>query len=246
MVMIENLVQINKLSVVIPVLNEQDNIVALINEINTVLKPVIESEIICVDDGSVDATLDKLRALKAQYPQLRIVRHARRCGQSTAIRTGVRYARFDWILTLDGDGQNDPADIPAFLSALTEGVELVIGNRRASRRDVWIKRISSVIANEIRSRILQDHTPDSGCGLKLFLRSAFLDLPYFDHMHRFLPALFKRRGSKIISVPVGHRARKHGASNYGTFDRLVYGIIDLMGVAWLQRRAKVPIVTEEN
>jgi dolichol-phosphate mannosyltransferase len=162
------------------------------------------------------------------------------------VRTGVKHAQYDWVATLDGDGQNDPADIPKLLAALTAGVELVGGNRRASRRDTWIKRISSVIANGVRSRMLNDDTPDTGCGLKLFSRNAFLDLPYFDHMHRFLPALIKRRGGKIVSVPVSHRNREHGKSNYGTIDRLMVGIVDLFGVAWLQRRAKIPTVVGDQ
>jgi dolichol-phosphate mannosyltransferase len=161
------------------------------------------------------------------------------------VRTGVKHAKYDWIATLDGDGQNNPADIPQLLNALKEGVELVGGNRRHSRRDTWIKRISSVIANGVRSWMLQDDTPDTGCGLKLFSREAFLDLPYFDHMHRFLPALIKRRGGFIVSVPVSHRPRTHGHSNYGTIDRLLVGIVDLFGVAWLQRRSKLPQIKKD-
>lgn len=240
-----NLAQPEKLSVVIPVRNEQDNIESLISEIKAVLEPLKEYEIIYVDDGSTDGTFEKLKSLQPGYPRLRIIRHAKCCGQSTAIRTGIKFANHDWIITLDGDGQNDPADISKLLSALTEGVELVVGNRRLSRKDTWVKRISSVIANEVRSKILRDNTPDTGCGLKLFPRTVFLDLPYFDHMHRFLPALIKRRGGKIVSVPVGHRHRQHGSSSYGTFDRLTAGIIDLAGVAWLQRRAKIPVTKEE-
>ncbi len=240
-----NFLQPRQLSVVVPVRNEQDNVEGLIIEINAALQPVIEHEIIYVDDGSTDSTYPRLKALQAKYSQLRIIHHAKSCGQSTAVRTGVKYAKYDWIATLDGDGQNNPADIPKLLSALAEGVELVGGNRRQSRRDTWIKRISSVIANTVRSNMLKDDTPDTGCGLKLFSRAAFLDLPYFDHMHRFLPALIKRRGGKVVSVHVGHRNREHGKSNYGTFDRLMVGIVDLFGVAWLQRRAKLPIASEE-
>lgn len=239
----------SRLSVVVPVRNEQDNLQGLIAEICAALNGVIDYEIIYVDDGSTDDTLSRLKPMRMQYPQLRIMHHAKSCGQSTAVRTGVKAASGDWVATLDGDGQNDPADIPKLLDALskglTDGVELVGGNRRKSRRDVWIKRISSVVANGIRSRLLADDTPDTGCGLKLFSRDAFLDLPYFDHMHRFLPALIKRRGGKILSVAVNHRPREHGNSNYGTIDRLLVGIVDLFGVAWLQRRAKLPIVTEE-
>ena len=235
----------SRLSVVVPVRNEQDNLQGLIAEICAALNGVIDYEIIYVDDGSTDDTLSRLKLMRMQYPQLRIMHHAKSCGQSTAVRTGVKAASGDWIATLDGDGQNDPADIPKLLVALQQGVELVGGNRRKSRRDVWVKRISSVIANGVRSKLLDDNTPDTGCGLKLFSRDVFLDLPYFDHMHRFLPALIKRRGGKILSVAVNHRPREHGKSNYGTIDRLLVGIVDLFGVAWLQRRAKLPIVTEE-
>ena len=241
-----NFTQPQQLSVVVPVRNEQDNVESLISEINAALQSVIQHEIVYVDDGSTDATYAKLKELQNQYPQLRIVRHAKSCGQSTAVRTGVKFAQYDWVATLDGDGQNNPADIPKLLSALDEGVELVGGNRRQSRRDTWVKRMSSVIANTVRSNMLRDDTPDTGCGLKLFSRAAFLDLPYFDHMHRFLPALIKRRGGKVVSVHVGHRNREHGQSNYGTLDRLMVGIVDLFGVAWLQRRAKIPQVIEDK
>lgn len=235
-----------QLSVVVPVRNEQENVSTLVAEIHAALSNIIQHEIIYVDDGSTDGTFAELHRLQSLYPQLRMVRHQKSCGQSTAVRTGVKAARFEWIVTLDGDGQNDPADIPALLAALKPGVELVGGNRRASRRDTWIKRISSIIANGVRSRMLNDDTPDTGCGLKLFSRNAFLDLPYFDHMHRFLPALIKRRGGSILSVPVSHRNREHGKSNYGTLDRLMVGLVDLFGVAWLQRRAKVPVIVEEQ
>jgi dolichol-phosphate mannosyltransferase len=235
-----------QLSVIVPVRNEQDNVGGLIAEIDAVLSPLLTHEIIYVNDGSTDETAARLKALQSRFKQLRVVHHVKSCGQSTAVRSGVKSARYEWVVTLDGDGQNDPADIPKLLSVLGPGVELVGGNRRASRRDTWIKRMSSVIANTVRSKMLNDDTPDTGCGLKLFKREAFLDLPYFDHMHRFLPALIKRRGGKIVSVPVSHRNREHGKSNYGTLDRLIVGIVDLFGVAWLQRRAKMPIVTEEN
>jgi dolichol-phosphate mannosyltransferase len=237
--------QINQLSVVVPVRNESGNVASLISEIDAALKHITH-EIIYVDDGSTDDTYIQLKALQATFAQLKIVRHTKSCGQSTAVRTGVKAARFDWVTTLDGDGQNDPADIPKLMAAVADGVDLVGGNRRASRRDTWIKRISSVIANTVRSKMLRDDTPDTGCGLKLFKRDAFLDLPYFDHMHRFLPALIKRCGGKIVSVPVAHRNREHGKSNYGTIDRLLVGIVDLFGVAWLQRRAKIPNIVKEE
>jgi dolichol-phosphate mannosyltransferase len=234
-----------KLSVVVPVRNEQDNVAPLIAEIDAALKSFTH-EIVYVNDGSTDETHSRLQQLQTQYPQLRIVRHANSCGQSTAVRSGVRAAKYDWVATLDGDGQNDPADIPKLIDALEEGVWLVGGNRRKSRRDTWIKRMSSVIANTVRAKMLRDDTPDTGCGLKLFNKAAFLELPYFDHMHRFLPALIKRAGGEIRSVPVSHRNREFGKSNYGTLDRLMVGIIDLFGVAWLQRRAKLPVVIDEK
>lgn len=233
-----------EISVVVPVKNEQDNVASLIAEIDAALSKV-KHEIIYVNDGSTDATLSTLKQLQKKYKQLRVISHQQSCGQSTAVRTGVKFARYDWVATLDGDGQNNPADIPKLIDAVSEGVELVGGNRRLSRRDTFIKRISSVIANTVRSAMLRDDTPDTGCGLKLFQREAFLDLPYFDHMHRFLPALIKRSGGKIVSVHVQHRNREHGKSNYGTIDRLIVGIVDLFGVAWLQRRAKLPKAKEE-
>lgn len=237
--------QINQVSVVIPVRNEEGNVASLIGEIDVALRQ-IKHEIIYVDDGSTDNTYSQLKSLQMQFTQLIILRHAQSCGQSTAVRTGVKAAQFAWVATLDGDGQNDPADIPKLIAAVADGVDLVGGNRRASRRDTWVKRMSSVIANTVRSKMLRDDTPDTGCGLKLFKRDAFLDLPYFDHMHRFLPALIKRRGGKIVSVPVAHRNREHGKSNYGTIDRLLVGIVDLFGVAWLQRRAKIPQILEDK
>lgn len=237
--------QINQLSVVVPVRNESGNVASLIGEIDVALK-YITHEIIYVDDGSTDDTYSQLKALQATFTQLKIVRHAQSCGQSTAVRTGVKAAQYAWVATLDGDGQNDPGDIPKLMAVVADGIDLVGGNRRASRRDTWVKRISSVIANTVRSKMLRDDTPDTGCGLKLFKRDAFLDLPYFDHMHRFLPALIKRRGGTVVSVPVAHRNREHGKSNYGTIDRLLVGIVDLFGVAWLQRRAKIPQITEDK
>ena len=176
--------QINQISVVVPVRNEEGNVALLIGEIDSALKH-ISHEIVYVDDGSTDDTYSQLTALQTQFTQLKIVRHAHSCGQSTAVRTGVKAAQYAWVTTLDGDGQNDPADIPKLITAVVDGVGLVGGNRRASRRDTWVKRMSSVVANTVRSKMLRDDTPDTGCGLKLFKGEAFLDLPYFDHMHRF-------------------------------------------------------------
>jgi dolichol-phosphate mannosyltransferase len=237
--------QIRQLSVVVPVRNEEDNIAPLIAEIRAALDGVVDYEIIYVNDGSTDATPQRLAEISQACPQLRVVHHEKSCGQSTAVRSGVKAAKGDWIATLDGDGQNDPADIPKLIAALVPGVELVGGNRRHARRDTWIKRISSVIANGVRSRMLSDSTPDTGCGLKLFSREVFLDLPYFDHMHRFLPALVIRHGGRVVSVPANHRPRERGVSNYGTLDRLMVGIVDLFGVMWLQRRAKRPVIIEK-
>jgi len=235
-----------QLSVVIPVRNEADNILPLLAEIHAALDGRAEYEIVYVDDGSTDATPARLAEAMAKYPRLRVLAHAQSCGQSTALVTGFRAARGEWIATLDGDGQNDPADIPKLIAArdgAAANLQLVAGYRK-KRQDTWLKRLSSRIANGVRSRLLGDATPDTGCGLKLIQRAAVLELPYFDHMHRFLPALVQRNGGATVSVEVNHRPRTRGTSNYGMFDRLWVGIVDLFGVMWLQRRAKRPAVTE--
>jgi dolichol-phosphate mannosyltransferase len=235
-----------QLSVVVPVFNERDNIPPLLAEIAAALRGKVDFEIVYVDDDSSDDSVAVLAAEKPNYPELRIVRHLSRSGQSTAVWNGVRAARSPWIATLDGDGQNDPADIPKLLAARDEAPEDVrlLAGWRTTRRDSFNKRISSKIANAVRSRMLKDDTPDTGCGLKLFEREVFLRLPYFDHMHRYLPALVKRAGFQSRSVPVGHRPRTAGKSKYGMLDRLWVGISDLRGVAWLMRRAKVTRVEE--
>ena len=230
-----------ELSVVVPVFNERDNIPPLLAEIASALRGRVDFETVYVDDASSDDSLAVLRAERARHPELRIVRHLSQCGQSTAIRNGVRAARGSWIATLDGDGQNDPADIPKLLDARKSAdakVKLFAG-WRTTRRDSFNKRISSKVANAVRSRMLRDSTPDTGCGLKLFERETFLALPYFDHMHRYLPALVKRAGFQSVSIPVGHRPRTRGVSKYGMLDRLWVGLADLRGVAWLMRRAKL-------
>lgn len=234
------------LSVVVPVHNEQDNVAPLIGEIVAALRGRIEFEIVYVDDGSRDQSLARLQALKTQTPELRVLKHVSQSGQSTAIRSGVKAARGEWIATLDGDGQNDPADIPKLLAARSSadaGVKLFAG-WRVNRIDSESKRWASKIANAIRSRLLQDATPDTGCGIKLFERAAFLDLPYFDHMHRYLPALMQRAGWKTISVPVNHRARGTGVSKYNNLNRALVGLRDLRGVAWLITRSKRTEVQE--
>ena len=236
------------LSVVVPVRNEAANIRPLIEEITQAL-PHVPHEIVYVDDGSTDGTLEALRAMQRELPTLTVRRHVTSCGQSAAIVTGVRVASGVWIATLDGDGQNDPADIPRlFTQAQVEedadnGVwPVLFAGHRTARRDTRVKRISSLVANRVRATLLGDATPDTGCGLKLFRRAAFMDLPHFDHMHRFLPALFMRAGGRVRSVPVNHRPRLRGQSKYGTLDRLAVGLVDLAGVAWLQRRWRRPTV----
>ena len=230
-----------QLAVVVPVFNERDNIPPLLAEIATALRGRIDFEIIYVDDDSSDDSVAVLAAARATYPELRVIKHLTRSGQSTAVWNGVNAARAPWIATLDGDGQNDPADIPKLLAARADAAPEVrlFAGWRTTRRDSFNKRISSKIANSVRSRMLRDNTTDTGCGLKLFEREIFLRLPYFDHMHRYLPALVKRAGYASTSVPVGHRPRTAGTSKYGMLDRLWVGLADLRGVAWLMRRAKV-------
>jgi len=239
------------LSVVVPVFNEEGNVAPLVGEIVAALRGRAPGdggafEIVYVDDASKDGTLSRLQALKADVPELRVIRHRRQSGQSTAIRNGVKAARGAWIATLDGDGQNDPADIPKLLAERAKAdddVKLFAG-WRVERKDTGSKRIASKLANAIRSRMLRDETPDTGCGIKLFEREAFLELPYFDHMHRYLPALMQRAGHRSLSVPVGHRHRGSGVSKYNNLDRALVGISDLRGVAWLIRRGKVTPVEE--
>jgi dolichol-phosphate mannosyltransferase len=239
-----------EVSVVIPVCNEQDNVLPLAREIRAALDGRCRYETIFVDDGSTDGTAAAVRAARADgLPEIRLVRHAARSGQSAAIATGVREAQAPWIATLDGDGQNDPADIPRLLDALrgaaSPRVRLVMGNRTA-RRDTWLRRLSSLVANGVRGNLLRDGTPDTGCGIKVFDRTVFLDMPRFNHMHRFMPALFQREGYEVISVPVNHRARTRGTSKYGLHNRLWVGIVDLFGVLWLIRRASPRIRIDED
>jgi dolichol-phosphate mannosyltransferase len=236
------------LSVVVPVKNEAENIEPLIREIVAAVSDLADFEIIYVDDGSTDATPKELKRLSAELPQLKIVRHKTSCGQSTAITSGILMSRFAWIATLDGDGQNDPGDIPSLLARLRasrpeENLHMLAG-WRANRRDTWLRRFSSRVANGVRSSLLKDATPDTGCGLKVFSRGTFLRLPYFDHMHRFMPALVQRQGGRVESVVVNHRPRERGTSKYGLHNRLWVGIVDLFGVMWLIRRAKQPVIVE--
>ncbi len=237
-----------ELSIVVPVLNESGNIEPLLSEIHAALSTKSDFEVIYVDDGSQDETSAELARAASGDPHLRILTHQQTCGQSRALCNGIKAAQGTWIATLDGDGQNDPGDIPKLLeiarNARHDGTPVLVAGYRVKRRDTWIKRISSRVANGIRRRLLGDDTPDTGCGLKVIAREDFLDLPFFDHMHRFLPALVLRSGGKVISEQVNHRERTRGQSKYGTLDRLIVGISDLMGVMWLQRRGSHTRYTE--
>ncbi len=233
-------------SVVVPVRNEAGNVAPLVAEIAAALAGR-SFELIYVNDGSTDATGDELKALQAQYLWLRQIRHEQSCGQSAALRTGMLAARGGIVVTLDGDGQNDPAFLPRLIDALSEGAPKIglIAGQRVGRKDTGFKKFQSRVANAVRSTILRDGTRDTGCGLKAFSRDVGLALPYFDGLHRFLPALVRREGKEVGYVDVVDRPRRHGVSNYGFWDRLWVGILDLAGVWWLIRRKKrVPQSTE--
>ena len=228
-----------KLSVVVPLNDERPNVRPLLEEITAVLSE-LDYEVIAVDDGSTDGTLAELRRVAAEVGRVRVLRHEEQCGQSTALYTGIRAAGSELVATLDGDLQNDPHDVFTLLEHYfadpnRESLGLLIGHR-VQRRDSRTRQLASRFANGLRSRVLHDETPDTGCGIKVLRRSVFLDLPYFDHMHRFLPALTRRAGYRVLSVPVHHRPRIHAKAHYGTWDRAWVGVIDLAGVAWLMRR----------
>jgi dolichol-phosphate mannosyltransferase len=234
-------------SIVVPVRNEAENIAPVIAEISAALDDRWRYEIIYVNDGSTDATGDRLAAVMESRPNLRQIRHATSGGQSAAVRSGVRAARGAIVATLDGDGQNNPAFLPALVSAIEQGGERtgLAAGQRVGRKDTGFKKIQSRVANAVRNAILHDGTRDTGCGLKAFRRDVFLALPYFDGLHRFLPALVRREGYDIVYVDVVDRPRHSGVSNYGFFDRLWIGIMDLAGVWWLIRRKKpTPVATE--
>jgi dolichol-phosphate mannosyltransferase len=234
-------------SVVVPVRNEADNVGPLIAEIAAALDGKWAYEIIYVNDGSTDATESMLRAQMRERANLRQLKHAQSCGQSAAVRSGVRAARGRIVATLDGDGQNDPAFLPALITAIESGAGRIglVAGQRVGRKDTAFKKLQSKIANGVRGSILRDGTRDTGCGLKAFLRDAFLMMPYFDGLHRFLPALFRREGFEIGYVDVKDRPRRSGVSNYGFFDRLWIGIMDLAGVWWLIRRKRKQAVVSE-
>lgn len=227
--------------------NEADNIAPLIAEITSALDTRWNYEIIYINDGSTDATAERLESAMKERKNVRQLRHAVSTGQSAAVRSGVRAARGAIVATLDGDGQNNPAFLPALISAIEEGGERagLAAGQRVGRKDTGFKKLQSRIANTVRNGILRDGTRDTGCGLKAFRRDVFLALPYFDGLHRFLPALVRREGFGIVYVDVVDRPRHSGVSNYGFFDRLWIGIMDLAGVWWLIRRKKpTPDVTE--
>ncbi|MDO8900682.1 MAG: glycosyltransferase family 2 protein [Phenylobacterium sp.] len=234
------------ISVVVPVFDEEGAAPALAREIATAFSDR-NIEIIFVDDASRDATVAVLSDLKRELPQLRLLRHQRNSGQSRAIRTGVMAARAPIIVTLDGDGQNDPADGPALVDALAAAGPQValVGGERVKRQDSRAKKIASRLGNGVRKRLLGDTANDTGCGLKAFRRQAFLELPYFDHIHRYLPALMLREGYQVAFLPVGHRHRQTGASKYTNLGRLWASASDLLGVMWLQSRSRRPQGVDE-
>lgn len=234
-------------SVVIPAHNEAQNLATLLDELDLSLQAAgYAHEILVMDDGSSDESWSLLGSRAEQQPTLRPMRHQRSAGQSTSIWQAVHLARGEWIITLDGDGQNDPADIPVLLErALKDDVTLVAGHR-IQRHDDWVKRFSSRLANRVRGALLKDNTPDTGCALKVFRRDAFVRLPYFDHMHRFLPALILSQGGSCVSMPVSHRPRQAGQSHYGIKNRLWAGLLDISGVMWLRYRSRLPAEVVEH
>jgi dolichol-phosphate mannosyltransferase len=235
-----------RVSVVVPVRNEAGNVAPLIDEIARAMASHGPFEIVYVNDGSGDATEAELAALMKERAYLRQIKHAVSCGQSAAVRSGVAAARAPIVVTLDGDGQNDPAFLPALVEVLEPNPRIgLVAGQRVGRKATGFKRLQSIIANAVRNAVLRDGTRDTGCGLKAFRRELFLTLPYFDGLHRFLPALVRREGYEVGYVDVVDRPRQHGVSNYGLWDRLWVGILDLIGVWWLVRRKKrVPSVTE--
>ena len=236
-----------RFTVIAPMLNEAENVPLMAREIAQACDPIGPFEAIFVNDGSTDATAQQIARMRQDFPWLREVRHAMPCGQSAAVRSGVLAARAPICCTIDGDGQNPPSEIPKLVAPLLDGQDIgLVAGQRVDRQDTASKKIASRLANRLRAWMLQDDTRDTGCGLKAFPRHVFLALPFFDHIHRYLPALVKREGHAIRLVDVSHRARGAGASKYTNFGRALVGVNDLLGVAWLLRRRKVPTVTHED
>lgn len=237
-----------KYSVVVPVYNEEENVGPLAAEIAAAMKGK-PYEMIFINDASTDGTLEALTALKTTHKTLRVLNHRENSGQSRSVRSGVIAAAGAIIATLDGDGQNDPADIPALIKKMIRKDApanlALVGGRRAKRKDSWAKRAASRFGNGVRKWLLKDEADDTGCGLKVFKREAFLNLPYFDHIHRYIPALMLREGYSIEFADVGHRNRQFGVSKYTNFGRLVVSISDLRGVMWLNRRSRNPDGVDE-
>ncbi len=239
-----------RFTVVAPMKNEEGNVALMVEEIAAACDPVGPFEAIFVNDGSDDGTAAEIARMAQTYPWLREVRHEASCGQSTAVRSGVRAARAPIICTIDGDGQNPPAEIPKLVAPLLDpGASALLGlvaGQRVDRQDTASKKLASKAANKLRRTLLHDDTRDTGCGLKAFKRDAFLALPFFNHIHRYLPALFRRDGWDIALVDVSHRAREAGTSKYTNFGRALVGFLDLMGVWWLCRRGTRPVVVKTD
>lgn len=235
------------IAIVVPVKNESDNINPLLEEIYESFNNKCKFEIVYVDDGSDDDTLDVLIKAQKKYEMLKVIQHEKSCGQSQSVATGIKYASAPVIGTLDGDGQNPAYDLPKMFDEYNKHDDkenLLIMGHRHKRKDTKLKKVSSKFANAIRKKLLKDDTPDTGCGTKLFARDAFLDMPRFDHMHRYFPALMIRRGGRVMSMHVDHRQREKGVSKYGFWDRLWVGIFDMIGVIWLIKRSSVPQIKE--
>lgn len=235
-----------KISVVIPVLDEAGNIGPLVEETFRAVHPGLLAEVIVVDDGSKDGTAREIEQLLGRYPRLRLLRHMKRSGQSSAVRTGIRFAKSSMVATMDGDGQNDPADIPRLYELLNElGPNTsMVGGIRKNRQAEGSKKLASRFANWLRDRVLNDGCPDSGCGIKVLRRDAFLDLPFYCGMHRYLPALFLTYGHMVAYLAVNDRSRKAGKSKYTNLGRALIGITDLAGVRWIRNRTRISPVSE--
>ena len=238
---------INKISIIIPIYNEENNITNLIEEIRVSLKNKVNYEIVVVNDGSDDNTFQVLKELKKNRKNILVINHKKNYGQSIGLKTGINHAKHEYIVTLDGDGQNDPKDILKLIKHFDKKRDfmMVIGNR-VNRIDSNARKIASRLAFQIRKLLLNDNTPDTGCALKLFRKKDFLQLPFFNHIHRFLPFLFNSFKGKIISIPVNHRSRGSGISKYSNFQRFLVGINDLYGVIWIRKRSVWPVLIKTS